>query len=189
MPNVFSHIIHNELVDILDVKQRLNDFNARFNTILRNFKNVSLETLLYLFDAFCLPDYGLCLWDVGHIFNKQMFKIFNTSYSNSLKRMLNVPLGSSSHATAEVCNHFLLNHQVVLIQARYMKRVFSSRNSIIRLNLPFIKSGYIYTSLLKLFQDKYNTDICFNDLDILKSRISWVQRNEERRAMYDFYGI
>ena len=181
-----GHVIQNQLSDILDVKQLLNDFNGRINNVIRNFKNVSIETLLYLFDVFCLLDYGLSLWDLGTIFNKQIFKIFKTFFSNALKRILGVPLGSSVHATAEICN---MCHHVALTQARYMKRMISSRNTIIHLCMPFLKLGYVCTSLEKIFKEKYSNYVWSNELDILRSRLTWVQGHEERRALHDLYGV
>ena len=184
-----GHVIQNQLMDNLDAKQRLNDFNGRFNNVFRNFKNVSLETLLYLFDAFCLPDYGLCLWNLGTILSKQIFRIFNTSFSNALKRILDVPLCSSSHATANICDHFLLRHHLIHVQARHMKRMICSKNNLLKLCRPYIKSGYICSSLSEIFENKYNVNFFSCDLEILRSRLTWVQRHEESRAQYDFYGI
>ena len=43
---------------------------------------------------------------------------------------------------ADICNHLLLKHQVALIQSRYLKRLFSLQNNIIRQNSSYIKSGY-----------------------------------------------
>ena len=151
--------------------------------------SVSWETLLYLFDAFCLPDYGLCLWDLGTILKKQIFRIFNTSFSNALKEILDVPLCSSSHATANMCNHFLLRHHLILVQARNMKRVLYSKNNLIKLCKPYIKSGYLCNSLTETLETRYNINFFSSELEILRSRLTWVQRHEESTAFYDFYGI
>ena len=44
---------------------------------------------------------------------------------------------------------------------------------------PLLKLGYVCTSLEKIFKDKYSTDIWSNELDILRSRLTWVQGHEE----------
>ena len=41
-----GHVIQNQLSDILDVKQRLNDFNGRFNNVIRNFKKRFIRNTL-----------------------------------------------------------------------------------------------------------------------------------------------
>ena len=167
-----GHVIQNQLLDILDIKQRMSDFNGRFNNIFRNFKNVSLETLFYLFDAFCLPDYGLCLWDLGTILNKQSFRIFNTSFNNALKRILDVPLCSSSHAVANTCNHFLLKHHLILVQARNMKRVLCSKNDLLRQSMPYLKSGCLYNALPEILEVNFNMNFFVSELDIVRSRLT-----------------
>ena len=148
---------------------------------------MSLQKLC--FTTFCLPDYGLCLWNIETIFSKHIFKIFNTSFSNALKEILDVPLCSSSHATANICNHFLLRHHLILVQSRNMKRVLCSKNNLLRICMPYIKSGFICSSLSETLEVKYNINSFEYELEILKSRLTWVQRHEESRAQYDFYGI
>ena len=69
-----GHLINRQLLDDSNVKQRHCDFNSRFNSVLRNFKSVSLDTFLFLFDSYRLPDYGL--------------KCFETCFSNAFKRLL-----------------------------------------------------------------------------------------------------
>ena len=103
--------------------------------------------------------------------------------------MVDTPNGSSSHATADVCNHFMLHHHVALVQARGVKRLLSLKNEMIRLCIPFLKSGYLCNSLAKLFEKTYNVDIWTNDYDILRSRVTWIQGHEERRGFYDFSGV
>ena len=155
-----------------DVKYQLNCFYAKFNSVFRNFKNVSIETFIYLFNSYCAPEYGLALWNIRDILIKHIFKTFLTGYSNSLKRILGVPKYASSHITADICSVLLLDHHLALIQLRYFRRVMRSNNLIIKLNSTFLKSGLICKSLMNHFKLKYNVDIWLNDLDALRSRIS-----------------
>ena len=69
-----------------------------------------------------------------------------------------------------------------------MKRVISQSNDIFILSLPWLKNGYLSTAISKLFKDKYEISFWDENLDIIKSRITWVQKHEERRAFHDFYG-
>ena len=183
-----GHIVNCHLLEDNDVELRCRDFNIRFNSIFRNFNNVSVNIFLFLFDAFCLPDYGICLWNILLSFLKQPFKIFNTCFSNALKRIIGVPVGSSSHITAELCSHLMLKHHVVFCQIRYLKRILTLKNGIMLLCKPYIKSGYIFTSLASYFEDFYNANVWENELEVIQARIVWVQRHEERRGVCQFYG-
>ena len=184
-----GHCINRQLLDITDVKCRLNNFYGKFNSVFRNFKNVSIETFLFLFNSYCLPDYGLNLWNVQAVFNRQIFKTFEVGFSNALKRIVGAPVYSSSHVTADLCNQLLLQHHIAFIQARYLKRVFAYQNDITKLCLPFLKSGYLSMSVTKLFKDTYDTDFWTNEIDVLKARVDWVQKHENRRGTCPFYGI
>ena len=181
-------LINSQLLDSLDIKQRHCDFNCRFNSVFRNFKHVSVETFLFLFNSYCLPDYGLNLWDFKSIFNKQPFKCFDTGFSNALKKIVGAPIHASSHITAEKCSHMLLKHYVSCVQSRYMKRVFSLKEHIIRLSSPYLKKGHLYTSYTKWLQNNYEIDVWEYDLETINARILWVQRHEERRGICPFYG-
>ena len=70
-----------------------------------------------------------------------------------------------------------------------MKRVMFQINFISILLLSLLKTRYYFTSNAKLFKDRYEMSFWDEDLDILKVRITRVQKNEERRTFYDLYGI
>ena len=144
---------------------------------------------LFLFNAYCLPDYGLCLWNTNVILSRQIFWSFETAFSNALKKVVGAPIYASSHITAELCQQLLFRHHVSLIQARFFKRVLSCTNEINMLCSPYLKDGYICKSLIKLFKDIYKCGYCENDLDVLKARLVWVQGHENRRGFCNFYGI
>ena len=55
--------------------------------------------------------------------------------------------------------------------------------------MPYIKSGYICSSLSEILDNNYNVNFFECDLEIMRSRLTWVQRHEESRAQYDFYGV
>ena len=184
-----GHIIQRQLLDTDDVHFRLNSFYSKFNSVYRNFNSVSIETLLFLFNSYCVPDYGLSLWDTGVIFNKQIFKTFKVAYSNALKKIVGAPRYSSSHVTATLCNQLLLNHLVATLQWRYMKRLFKSFNSIISICKPYLKAGYLYTSTASLYDNVYGIDIDDGDSDVIRARVTWVQNHEPRRGICSFYGV
>ena len=184
-----GHIIEDSLSDNADVKFRLNTFYAKFNSLFRDFNKVSIETFLFLLNAYCLPDYGLSLWNSKTICNRQIFKSFETAFSNALKKLVGVPFYSSSHVTADICGQLLFKHHYALLQARFLKRVLSSKNEVIMFCLPFLKNGYLCSSAINLYHNTYECSIFENDLDVLKSRLRWVQQHENRRGICHFYGI
>ena len=184
-----GHLIQRQLHDIDDIKYRLNIFYGKFNSVYRNFNSVSIETLLFLFNTYCLPDYGLCLWNTDMIFNRQIFKAFETAFSNAFKKILGAPRFSSSHVTAFLCNQFLLRHHIAIIQWRYIQRLSRSKNIIIKLCSSQLKSGYLFESVSRLYKSVYSMDMGSGDMDIIKARVAFVQNHEERRGTCHFYGF
>lgn len=154
-----GHVVNKQLLDDPDVGTRLNSFYAKFNSAFRNFKNVSIETFLFLFNAYCLSDYGLGIWDFKHICNKQIFKSFEIAFSNALKKIVGALIYSSSHITADLCSQLLLKHHVSFIQARYMKRISASKNEVIEICWPFLKTGYLSESPTTCFIELYECDL------------------------------
>ena len=173
-----GHDIQRNLADDIDVEGRLRHFYSQFNSVYRKFHAVSTETFLYLFNAYCMPDYGLSLWNVGEILKKHMFKVFKVAYHNALKKIIGVPNFYSNHDVANHCNLFLLQHYIIFHQCRYFKRVLKSNNALIKLCLPFLRRGYLMTALNDNLKEKYGIILTECDLDVIKSRISFVQRNE-----------
>lgn len=179
-----GHIVSNDLRDKLDVEKRINSFYGSFHGIYRSFSALDNNTFMYLFNAYCKPDYGLPLWNGKNTINSTSFSAFEIAYAKSLKKILNVPNYASNHETAEKCNQLLLKHHVALTQARYYKRISRSKSSILKLNLPTLRSGLFFSSVHNMFTNVYNVDLDNLPFDILQSRIIWVQRHEERRVPY-----
>ena len=184
-----GHLVHRQLFDIEDIKFRLNIFYSNFNSVYRNFSNVSIETFLFLFNSYCLPDFGLCLWNTSIIFNKQIFKTFETAFSNALKKIVGAPRYSSSHITANLCNQLLMKHHIAVLQWRYMQRIFKSQNAVMKTCTTHLMSGYLYDSVAKLYSNVYGVELECGGLDVVKARVSWVQNHEERRGVCQFYGV
>ena len=184
-----GHLIESTLQDNKDVELRLNKFYSSTNSILRNFRQVNMDALLFLFNTYCMPIYGTCLWNNRNLYSRSIFKTFDVAYNNTLKRIVGVPTYASNHITAEICNQLLLKHHIALLQVKYYKRLINSNSNIIRLNLPFLKRGYFIQSVSSLFREMYSVDISYSEVDILAARISYVQKHEPRRGPCLFYMI
>ena len=85
-----GHLIEGTLQDTKDIEFRLNKFYSCTNSVLRNFKYLDMNTTLFLFESYCMPVYGLSLWNNKGTFNKAIFKTFETAYSNTQKRIIGV---------------------------------------------------------------------------------------------------
>ena len=57
-----DHVIEENLSDLKGIELRLSEYYATANSILRNFKQTNLDTLLLLFNSYCKPVYGLNIW-------------------------------------------------------------------------------------------------------------------------------
>ena len=178
-----GHMLERNLLDVRDIEFRLSNFYAKFNVIFRKFKGVSLETILFLFNSYCLPDFGLSLWNLSEVESKHMFKVFRIAFHNAFKRMVGVSILHSSHDTLSHCNQFLFEHYVPFLISRYFKRIMSSKNSLLFLSRPMLKNGYLFTSLMNKLGNTYNIGFSENDLDVIKSRISFVQLHEDRTGI------
>ena len=119
-----GHIIQDGLQDTKDAELRLNSFYAKFNWVFRNFKNTSLDVLIFLFNAYCIPEYGLPLWCLDSLIKKQTYKTFEVAYNNAVKRMLGVPISTSSHAAAEACSLLLFIIILLLLKLDILKELY-----------------------------------------------------------------
>ena len=125
-----------------------------------------------------MPEYGLALWNIGDVLKNHMLKVFKVAYHNALKKIVGVSTSHSNHDVANYCNQFLFNHYVVFLQFRYFKRVMKINKNLLKTCLPFLKRGYLLSSLTKTLKENYEISFTDCDIDIIKSRISLVQRNE-----------
>ena len=183
-----GHFIKRDFSDDDDIDFRLKNFYSSFNSIFRDFKHVNIDTFMLLFNSYCVPTYGLPLWN-NRSFKSNIFKCFEVAYNRALKKMYGVPMFASSHITANLCNQLLLKHHVSLTQARYFKRLKILKNPLIFNNLLSLYNGNTIKSIAALFNGIYNIDIFNEDLDVITSRILWVQRHEDRRGPCIFYGF
>ena len=147
-----GHWVDFKLSDTEDIKLRINNFYSSFNSIIRDFKYVNKDTLLYLFNSYCLPDYGLSLWNSNSVFNSVIFKTFKTAYSKALKKICNVPVYASNHITAAECGQFLFEHLFSLTQARAYKRIKRSVHQIFLGCYQWMREGHCMTSIKNILE-------------------------------------
>ena len=181
-----GNVIQFNLRNVLDIEQKLQSFYSSYYSILRNFNHVNIQTFLFIFKSYCLPSYGLALWNGDNVFSHQIFKTFEIAYSGALKRICNVPKFTSSHHVAEMCDMLLFKHLVIQNQLRFFNKLKEVNNSIFLSNYTFMKNGLFFSHLFKTFETVYSVNILDNDIQALHSRIFYIQRNEER-SNYFYY--
>ena len=79
-----GHILTHNLSEDLDADLRLKAFNIKFLSLRRKFCRLPNEIFLYLFKSYCLPNYGLNIWNTAEILDKKEFKAFEIGHSNAL---------------------------------------------------------------------------------------------------------
>ena len=184
-----GHKVTFNFKDTEDIAFRLQNFYASSNSIFRDFAFVDKQTLLFLFKSFCLPDYGIPLWNHHTVCNSKIFKTLDIAFSKALKRICGVPVFASNHITAARCDQLLFKHHAAFVQARYCKRLLRSCHPILRLNVPHIKDGFAMLYLFNYFKNEYNVNVFQESLDIIKSRIHFIQNHERRRSPCLYYGF
>ena len=79
--------------DDKDMKKQFRRQNAVGNMKLRKFSFALLEAKIQLFKSYCYPIYGCALW--RHSYHNSIKKL-TVSYSDTFKRIINVPRNTSS---------------------------------------------------------------------------------------------
>ena len=82
----------------------------------------------------------------------------------------------------------LFDHHVAFTQARAYKRIQRCMHPMFICNYHWFREGYCMTAIKKLFNEKYKVNVETEDIDILKSRVYFVQNHEERRGVCFHYG-
>ena len=123
-----GHIITADCRDDKDVVKQFRRQNAVGNMLGRKFSFAPKEAKIQLFKSYCYPIYGCVLW--RHSYQNSIRKL-TVSYSDTFKRLINVPrYTSSSLAFAmNITDHI----NVVLRNSAFslMSRVTTSPNSIV----------------------------------------------------------
>ena len=79
--------------DDKDIKEQFRRQNAVGNMLIRKFLFAPIEAKIQMFKSYCYPIYGCALW--RHSFQNSIRK-YTVSYSDTFKRLINVPRYTSS---------------------------------------------------------------------------------------------
>ena len=81
-----GNILTYNLDNVLDVHSKLNNSYSTLNEMYRKFNSVNIDILMYLFNSYCVPQYGLPLSLSHNYFNKKYIKSFEIAYNNALNQ-------------------------------------------------------------------------------------------------------
>ena len=179
---------------------KINDLTERLISIDENYRNKNM-TLFWkevkaasnrlkrsvIIDG--KTEYGLALWNSAELSKKHIFKVFRTAFHNAFKKITGASTYHSSHDIAINCKQLLFEHYLPVVQTRYFKRVLKSKNSLLTLCRPYLKMGYHMSGFFRLLRSSYDVSFVENDLDIIKARISYVQRNENQTGIRFFADV
>ena len=173
-----GHIISHNLSDELDIEYRHRGFNLKFITIKRKFFRLPPDIILFLFKSYCNPHYGINLWNLECTLRNVSYKAFQICYSTAVKSIYGFSKYERNHFIFEICNMLLFRHYLVLVQLKYFRKILEQPHGLIYRLFHEIKYGCYINIFNNVFKEKYDVDIRHNDMDALKSRILYIQRNE-----------
>lgn len=171
----------NDEMSITDEVERLYlTFLKQFNSIYHKFNFLDRETLVFLFKTFCTSFYGIELF-YDNLLCVRRFNKLSVVYHKAIKRMAGLSPWSSNHHGCEICHLLIFRH---LIASRLISYAFSVLNNYSR-NFSIFKYFFKCESIMfedcrEIFHKVYQVkDVFNNDLQAIKSRIKYVQGQEE----------
>jgi hypothetical protein len=154
-------------------------FIKQFYGMFSKFYFLNRDMLIFLFRTFCTSFYGSEIWYNGSG-SKAEFGRCGVAYHRGIKKML--------HLSSRECNHYacrvsllpVFNH---FINKKILSFLFSVLNSKSVCITPFIRyfrfDSFLIEFVNDIFLNAYGLINCMgNDLDALKARIDFIERNE-----------
>jgi hypothetical protein len=174
-------IISNNLSNKQDIVKCDKAFLKKFNGIYRKFSFATQDIKLYLFKSHCLDYFGSQLWSnqTGSI---GAFKRASINYHKAIKMILKLSFRSSNHDACDVANSLTFKHLINTKTISFAFQLVHSGSPCLYPHMSYLKHNSLFISEIKCNAFKsYNIEDLFNnDLDAIKSRISFVQNREPR---------
>jgi hypothetical protein len=182
-------IITDDLSDKEDIIKCRNKFYYAFNSLLRKFSTSHVSVFTQLFKSYCSNFYGSQTW--SHIKGcSKHIKQFEVGYHKAIKKILKVPFYYSNHYVCDFIDFFTFRHKINFDVIQTVHRLLNKPCTYVFKNINFFHSkSSIVKMANKLWYEKYNvTDSAIedNDIDAIKSRISFIQANEPSSAGRNF---
>ena len=117
-----GHIISFNLSESSESKRKIGDFIYHVNALRANFKGVSFDILLHLFNAHCTSFYGSQSWDL----NQPCFQSIYTKFNRGVRILFNLPFRTHCNILPVLLDTIPLELQLA---KRFMKMFFKMTNS------------------------------------------------------------
>ena len=163
-----------------DVDRSCFSFLKQFNAVFHKFSFLSRDVIAFLVQSYCMSLYGCDLWyDYKNI---RVFHGFAVAYHKALKRLAGLAPWDSNHRACEILNFPIFIHNVNNRLISYLFSLVHSKSPcLVTLRYYLRYSSFFMSNVSNIFRNQYGViNILQNDLAALKSRIDFVQRNEER---------
>ena len=180
-------IISDNLCEKEDIERLSKSFIQRVGMFYRKFNTVELNVKFRLLNVLCFSFYGSELWhDKSRALG--VFRKFAVAYHISLKKLLGLPKYFSNHIACNVLDVLTFEHLMNL-------NIFNFCRFLSKCDSPCFsahKSYFMYFSCMRRAVDeissfKYNIgNVLDNDWDAVKSRIRFVQSNEDSSNFVGF---
>ena len=174
-------ILTNNLCNAKDIERCEASFYQQFYSVYRKFYSLDPYILLFLFKTYCTSFYGAELWHNN--FNcSQILKRFGIGYHKVIKKIWGVSTRASNHEVCISSNLLTFNHFVNLRLILFVYR-FLNCNSVCMYphKTYFIYNSYFLKNVNHLLINEYGvTSGIDNDIDAIKSRVTFVNYHEDR---------
>ena len=124
--------------------------------------------------------YGIDLWYDTNKCNN-ILKQFEVGHHKAIKKLFNVNYRSSNHIICEIAGLLTFRHFINKFQITFINRIFNKPCMFVLKNLYFLMNySFLKYNVEKLLSKIYNIEDMFdNDIDAIKARILFVDRNEQ----------
>ena len=120
-----------------NIKQCINDFYGRVNVLIANFKFVSPSIRYDLFKTFCMPLYGVQLWD----FSSPFVDRFLVAWRKCIRRLMVLPMQTHCSLLHIICNDFTAEVQLHKRFMRFIHSIMNSNNECVKLCSKIVMGG------------------------------------------------
>ena len=163
-----------------DVDRSCFSFLKQFNAVFHKFSFLNRDVKAFLVQSYCMSFYGSDLW--FDYKNKRVFHGFAVAYHKALKRLAGLAPWDSNHRACEILKFPIFIHNInSRLISYFFSLVYSKSPCLSTLRYYFRYNSFLMSNVSNIFRDQYGViNVLQNDLAALKSRIVFVQSNEER---------
>ena len=122
---------------IKNIETGIGDFYARVNMLLSNFPNVFPWIKYKLFKSFCMPLYGVQLWDLS----SNRIQSFYVAWRKCIRRLLNLPYRTHCKLLNMVCNDLPVDMQIHKRFIKFFHSVITNPNKCIEMCGKLVMNG------------------------------------------------